>query len=85
MVVPTNGNDTWTRWAIGIIMAVLLAMNAWSTTRVWANAVGVAQNTTAIRSLDKRFDRLESKIDRLLEVRGVVWEPQHTEVNDGRS
>ena len=61
----TNGNAAWTRWALGILLTGLLAMNVGLTAKVWANTVDASANKAAIASITKQLDRIENKLDRL--------------------
>ena len=61
----TNGNAAWTRWALGIVVVIILGLNAWSTTKVWANAIDTSANKAAIASITKQLTRIEDKLDRL--------------------
>ena len=66
MPANNNGNARWTRWIIGILIFVLLAVLSAEGAGVVLNRVEVSRNTACIKMVRDRLERIEGKLDRAL-------------------
>ncbi|HUX01743.1 MAG TPA: hypothetical protein VMY35_12270 [Phycisphaerae bacterium] len=63
-----NSAGRWTRWAVGLVVVILVAVLSSLAAGVLSNGRGVAENRTGIRVIEPRLERIEAKQDRLLEI-----------------
>lgn len=80
-----NSTGTWIRWVLGIIVGVLLIVNAALGAAVWRNSINISTTESALcfvdknlaviekrlDVIDKRLTEMEKKMDRLLDREGI--------------
>jgi len=76
MSSPTNGNGaTWTRWVIGVLIFVLLAILTGMGAAVTVNREIAVENRSTVQALKtylgERLDRIERTLDRIDQQRSM--------------
>lgn len=61
-------NDT-IKWAVAALTSIALALGGWSLTGVSSLQVSNAKTETRVDGLEKKLDRIEWKLDKVLEKR----------------
>ena len=80
VAVPKNGSGGWFQWSLGIVLAIFVlwlsavtAMTQNNTPKTWTIALESRIMADVLQSegrLDDRLDRIENKLDRLIERSG---------------
>ncbi len=55
-----------TKWLIAIGLSAILALGGWGLNAISADRERITRTETKVESVDKRLERIEDKIDRLL-------------------
>ena len=61
-------NGTWARWACGIGVSILMAALVALTSITLANSNGLAASAARLDAQANQLERIEDKVDRLLEL-----------------
>lgn len=76
MTLQPNGG-TWTRWALGIGISVLVAILFGLGACVFSNGIVLAEHGSNIKNLQEQYKSIEGKLDKLLErTRRYTGEPE---------
>lgn len=64
MIRATNG---WSKWLLGLFAAMLLGLAGWGGSTVIATSARVTRVETQHEDLGPRLERMENKLDRLIQ------------------
>jgi hypothetical protein len=62
-----NGNAQTVRWLVGVLATALVGLVGGMLTTVKGNAEHIAAPQQRLESLERQFERIDNKLDRLIE------------------
>ena len=65
------------QWAVALLTAITLALGTWGLSTVSGAKETVARVETRVTNLEKQFEKIDTKLDRLLESASGRYEGNH--------